>query len=736
MDRRYVRGRKEMREHMGPALPIVTDIVLVGGGHSHALVLKAWGMRPLPGVRLTLINPGPTAPYSGMLPGHVAGHYARDALDIDLVKLARFAGARLVIGAVTGVDLDARFVTVPGRAPIGYDLLSIDIGIHSEMPEIPGFSEFGVAAKPLDRFADAWARFVDDGGGPVAVIGAGVAGAELSLAAAHRLQTSTGQADVTLIDRGAVLDGMHPKAKARLLNELSHAGIRLLPSETVAQVTADRVELASGTIVPSTFTLGVAGARPHLWLADTGLRLNKGYITVDTHLRSVSHPEVFAAGDCADLAFDPRPKAGVFAVRAAPVLLRNLRALTMGREADLLSFRPQRDYLKLISLGGKRALAEKRGLVGTGAPLWRWKDRIDQKFMDKFRDLSPMAVPDLPREMAAGVREVLGDRPMCGGCGAKLGPGSLKSALASLPVSVRGDVLSQPGDDAAVLKMGDTRQILTTDHLRGFTVDHALQARIAAVHALGDCWAMGAEPQTALATLILPRLSPDLQTRWMAEIMAEAAAVFAAEGAEIVGGHSSMGDELTIGFTVTGLLNRAAITLAGARPGDRLLLTKPLGTGVILAADMQLSAPGEAVAGAWAQMAASSGLAARILAQHARAMTDVTGFGLAGHLLNICEASGVAARLDQRTVPMLPGAADLLTRGIRSTIHGANEAAVLDRLDGLADPILFDPQTSGGLLAAVPADAVPQLQGALRNIRVPVAMIGEITDGSPRIDLV
>ena len=153
---------------MRQELPIVKDIVLVGGGHSHALVLRMWAMQPLPGVRLTLVNPGPTAPYSGMLPGHVAGHYDRDELDIDLVRLTRFAGARLVLGAVEAIDPVARRISVPGRAPIGYDLLSIDVGIHSQMPEIPGFAAHGVAAKPLDAFADGWARFVEAGGGPVA----------------------------------------------------------------------------------------------------------------------------------------------------------------------------------------------------------------------------------------------------------------------------------------------------------------------------------------------------------------------------------------------------------------------------------------------------------------------------------------------------------------------------------------------------------------------------------------
>lgn len=717
---------------MQTSLPIVSDIVLVGGGHTHALVLRMWAMRPLPGVRLTVINPGPTAPYSGMLPGHVAGHYARGELDIDLVQLARFAGARVVLGAVDGIDLGARQVSVPGRAPIGYDLLSIDIGIHARMPEIPGFAEHGIAAKPLDNFADRWARFVETGGGPVAVIGGGVAGVELAMAAAFRLRAATRTSEVALLDRGEILDGVHPKARARLLDRLSGAGVRLLPQSEVAEVTSDHLTLASGEQVESHFTLGAAGARPHDWLATTDLPLVHGFLPVDRYLRVTGHPQVFAAGDCADLSFAPRPKAGVYAVRAAPVLLANLRAMAEGREGDLRPFRPQRDYLKLISLGGKEALAEKGGMVAAGPLLWRWKNRIDQKFMDRFRALEPMKPPGLPHQRAAGVDAVLGDKPLCGGCGAKLGPGSLSDALKVLPAGRREDVLSTPGDDAAVLRVGGATQILTTDHLRSFCNDPALQARIAAVHALGDCWAMGAAPQSALATLILPRLSPELQTRWLTEIMAEASAVFAAEGAEIVGGHSSMGDELTIGFTVTGLLEGEAITLAGARPGDRLIVTKPLGTGVVLAAEMQLRAPGDVVARTWAQMASSSGPAARALRPVARAMTDVTGFGLAGHLMNICEASDVAARLYAAELPVIEGARPCLDAGIRSTIHGANEAAVMGRMGGASDPILFDPQTSGGLLAAVPEDRVGDVLAAVPG----AVVIGEITEGSPRIDLV
>ena len=192
---------------MRSQIPLTRDLVLVGGGHTHALVLRMWGMSPLPGVRLTLISPGPTAAYSGMLPGHVAGHYCREALQIDLVKLARHAGARLILGCATEIDRSAQRVTVPGRAPVAYDVLSLDIGITSDMPSLPGFAEHAVPAKPLDVFADRWQAYVEaartgNSGTNVAVIGGGIAGVELALAARHRLGDD---ARVTVIEAADAL---------------------------------------------------------------------------------------------------------------------------------------------------------------------------------------------------------------------------------------------------------------------------------------------------------------------------------------------------------------------------------------------------------------------------------------------------------------------------------------------------------------------------------------------------
>jgi selenide,water dikinase len=698
--------------------PLVKELVLLGGGHTHALVLRRWGMRPVPGVRLTLINPGPTAPYTGMLPGHVAGHYAREALDIDLVRLARFAGARLILGAADAIDPVARRVRVPGRAPIAYDLLSVDIGITSDMADLPGFAEHAIAAKPLSPFADRWSGYcAGDGPARIAVIGGGIAGVELALACAHRMRRLGRAADVSVIDRGGILDGQ--PGRVRLWQAMDAYGIRRIEGTAPARVTAGAVVLEDGREVASGFTIGAAGAVPHGWLAQCGLKMQGGYMVVDETLRSVSHPEVYGAGDCVHLSHAPRPKAGVFAVRAAPILAWNLRADLTG--AQRRAFRPQRDFLKLVSLGGKDALAEKAGWTLAGPILWRWKDRIDRRFMDKLGTLPRMVAPLPPRGAATGVaREMAGPAP-CGGCGAKLGAGALSGLLGGAP-----------GEDAAVLETGGARQVISTDHLRGFAEDPVLVARAAAVHAMGDIWAMGACPQAALTTVILPRMAARMQGAWLDEVMEAAREVFTAEGVEVVGGHSSMGAELTLGFTVTGLLDRAPVTLAGARAGDVLILSRGIGTGVVLAAEMRRAAEGADVAAAWAQMTTPQGAAAAILAPVAHAMTDVTGFGLAGHLGNICAASGVGAEVTLDAVPLLPGALALSQAGVRSTLWAQNRAALEGRVEvpeTAAGALVYDPQTAGGLLAAVPEAEAARLLTDLRAAGFDAARIGMVTEG-------
>ncbi|OYX25779.1 MAG: selenide, water dikinase SelD [Rhodobacterales bacterium 32-66-7] len=649
--------------------PQIRDLVLIGGGHAHALVARGWGMDPLPGTRLTLINPDPVAPYTGMLPGLVAGHYRREELMIDLVRLARFSGARLILDRATGIDPKARLIHLADRPPLAYDLAAVDIGITSDLPDLPGAADHAVAAKPLGAYAARWEGFLARrlAYPRVVILGAGLGGVELALATAHRLKAAGVRGEVTLLDRG---DSPMP--------DLAASARRTV----LAALQASRVTL---------------------------------------QLRATAS----------------RPKAGVFAVRAAPILLHNLRASLSG--GPLRRFKPQSDYLKLVSLGAQSAVASKWGITLHGPRFWQMKDRIDRAFMQKFGPYPAMAEVKAPTPATKGLAAFLDQRPLCGGCGAKLGPGVLSAALDPLPPPMRAEVLSGPRDDAAILRLPKGVQVLTTDHLRAFSHDPRLMARLAALHALGDIWAMGAVPQVALAQVTLPRLGPDLQTRMLAEIMAEAAATFRAAGADVVGGHSSEGAELTIGFTVTGTAE-TPVTKTGARPGDALILTKPLGSGIILAAEMAMaqSEPlmlGEVWAACIAQMSRPQGSAAAILVPHARAMTDVTGFGLAGHLLELLTT---AATLQLPAIPLMPGAAELAEMGQASSLQPANQAAVSWRMTAPDDPrvaLLTDPQTCGGLLAAVPAELAAGLVAQLKAAGHDAALIGSVTEGAPHLTI-
>tara|TARA_R110002049_G_scaffold117332_3_gene270664 strand:- start:55740 stop:57872 length:2133 start_codon:yes stop_codon:yes gene_type:complete len=709
-------------------------LVLIGGGHAHALVLRRWGMDPMPGARLTVINPGPTAPYTGMLPGHVGGHYARDTLEIDLVRLCHHAGARLILGHATGLDAAAREIAVEGRGPVVYDVASFDIGITAQMM-LPGFAEHAVGAKPLDIYAARWRKFLaaaERGEVPpeVAVIGGGVAGCELAMAMAHALRAAGLVPQVTVIEAAPALSGMAALTAGIMRRKMAELGVAVRLNAQVARIAADQVHLTGQPPVAASLCVGAAGAHPHGWLANTDLPLRDGFIEVGPDLAVIGDEALFAVGDCAHMGFAPRPKAGVFAVRAAPVLHHNLRAALSG--GPRRHFKPQKRYLKLISLGGKSAVAEKFGVALAGPALWRWKDWIDRRFMDKLNDLPVMRAPDVTGQMAGGLREMLADKPLCGGCGAKVGGGVLHGVLADLTLG-RDDVVTGAGDDAAVLRQpGGGFQVISTDHLRGFVEDPYLMTRIAAVHALGDVWAMGAAPQVALASVIIPRMSPALQARTLREITAAAQEVMAEVGAQLVGGHTTMGAELTLGFSVTGLRDSPPITVAGARAGDVLLMTRPIGSGVILAGHMAGTAPGGVVAATLQAMAASQHREAAIL-RGAHAMTDVTGFGLAGHVQAICRASGLQPELWAETIPVYDGARALAAAGVASALMPVNRADA--PVDGAADPLLHDPQTAGGLLAALPEAAAAEAVDALHAQGLKGHVIGRLTDGTGPIRL-
>jgi len=747
---------------MKAATPVLKDVVLVGAGHSHVTVLRMFGMKPIPGVRLTLLSREVHTPYSGMLPGLIAGHYGFDDAHIDTGPLARFAGARLYQDEAVDVDLAGRYVICRRRPPVPYDLLSLNIGSTPNTADVPGASEHAIPVKPIDgflrRFEALQARVLArKGRTAVALVGAGAGGVELLLAVEHRLRQAVARAGfdagglsfVLVSDVPDILPSFPAAFRARFRAVLAARGIAVITGAPVTRVEAGRLMLAGYGPLAADEILWTTQAAPARWLAKAGLPLDaRGFLRVDQTLRVVGRDDVFAAGDT--IAFSGRelPKSGVYAVRAGPALAENIRRTLTGR--SLRRFRPQREALYLISTGGRHAVGTRNGLVVEGDWVWRWKDWIDRRFMRKFNELPEMtpapavALPPLADREA--LKEISAIAMRCGGCGAKVGATVLSRALASIEPAARADVvvgLDAPDDAALVDVGGEQLSLQTVDYFRAIVDDPYTLGKIAANHSLGDVYAMGGEPQTALAIATVPYGLESKVEADLSAMMAGANEVLREAGCALVGGHTSEGAELALGFAVNGLVPAtAALRKGGLEPGDGLILTKPLGTGTLLAADMRGKAKARWVMAAIAHMIASNAEAAQILRQHGvHAATDVTGFGLIGHLIEMVRASDVDATLAIDRLPLLEGARETVARGIFSSLQPQNVRLrrAIRELATVAEhplyPMLFDPQTSGGLLAAVPLAEAEPCVAALRAAGYAAAeIIGFVAERSDALE--
>jgi selenide, water dikinase len=728
---------------LSSSLPILKDLVLLGGGHSHVAVLKRFGMPPMPGVRVTLISRAVDTPYSGMLPGLIAGHYTRDDAYIDLQPLARFAGARAVFDEAIGLDLARRHVQFRSRPPISYDVLSIDIGSTPNL-QVAGAADHAVAVKPIDRLLDRWSALTarvlaDDATKRIAVVGGGAGGVELLLAVQYSLRKLLAHAgrgehrlEYHLFTEGdRILPTHNASVRRRFERILGRRDVQVHRGSAVVEVAAGAIHTADGRTHEIDETLWTTQAAAAPWLAESGLAVDEqGFVQVSRTLQSTSHAGVFAAGDIASMVRDPRPKSGVFAVRQGPPLARNLRRALLGEPLE--PYRPQRQFLSLISTGDQYAIASRGPIAFEGAWVWRWKDRIDRRFMRLYNDLPELPAPGVP-QVPAGLADsdaiaTLTETAMrCGGCGAKVGASVLTRALRQVGVASDPSVLVglESPDDAAVIETGsEEATVHTVDFFRAMIDDPYVFGQVVATHSLSDVYAMGAEPSSALAIVTVPQGREVSVEETLTHVMAGAAVVLREAGVALVGGHTSEGAELAMGFAVNGRVNRARVLRkSGLRAGDRLILTKAIGTGTLFAADMRHRARGRWIAAATRSMTQSNRLAACCIERHgATACTDVTGFGLAGHLVEMLQASGTDAELSLATVPVLEGAEQTVALGIFSSLQPQNVrirraiTAAPEALTHPRFPLLFDPQTSGGLLAGVPAAAAHACVDALRSL--------------------
>ena len=711
----------------GPKPVTTKQLVLAGGGHSHALVLRLWAMHPKrrpPGL-ITLVNRQSSALYSGMVPGLVAGLYRPEECTIDLMRLCALTGVTFVHAEITAVDLPRQELVLAGRPPLAWDLLSLDVGAEVGAAE-GGESREGspglLPVKPLEPFL-AWCQGLETAQA-ITILGGGAAAVEVALALHHR--------------------GLKPSLRLRgeQLHLGSRAANRLGESLLVAAgVPIGRDSRKQQALAPDSNqepspALACTGSRGPSWLEASGLPTNPaGRVLTEASLQVKGLPAVFACGDCGVIEACPRAASGVWAVRAAQVLAANLErwlhhSARQGASAPsprLKPWHPQARALQLLGDGG--AISGRPRAVAFWGPfawgpselLWRWKQAIDQRFMEGFNRLHAMGS---------------GEAMACHGCGAKLAAAPLAAALEQAG-------LGGAAEDAAVVGLGATGETLlqSVDGFPALVADSWLNARLTTLHACSDLWASGAQVDSAQALVTLPQGPAAMQQQLLAQTLAGVRSVLEPMGGQLIGGHTleeraggGMGPgpgPLTLALTMNGSCTTSPWPKGPLQGGDALVLVKPIGTGVLFAA-ARAAAPSQHCKPAWidqalAQMQQSQAPLVDLLRVHGcRACTDITGFGLLGHLGEMVQASAASIQVTL-DAPALQGLAmagslELLELGYASSLAPSN-ARALALLEGpiqlqcpssaaLAN-LLIDPQTCGPLLAALPTHQAPAALVAL-----------------------
>ncbi|MGC6517962.1 MAG: selenide, water dikinase SelD [Candidatus Puniceispirillaceae bacterium] len=701
--------------------PKQLHLVLVGGGHAHVQVLKSLAMKPIDGLAITLITDVLDAPYSGMLPGFVEGVWDKSDIHIDLTRLASFAGATLIHEAVTGINADDNLLFVTNRPPVGYDILSLNCGAVPDLSSIKGAETASIAVKPIAHFIEKLPDTIP-AGQRINIIGAGVAGLELSFA--FKVKYKPQNPDIHIFSRSKTLLPKSGKSASRKITKLANAaGMTLHQDVAITQITDRFLSAEDGQTYQSGVNFVVTGVRPSAFIAslDKG-RDQSGFVIVKPTLQSVAYDNIFAAGDIASIASAPREKAGVFAVRAGQILADNLRRYIFAQ--PLRDWRPQKEYLAIIGTGDGKALAIRNGASFHHKWCWQLKKRIDKAFMDKFSELPGMKMPapaPLPRYLADGQNRhdaIFADM-RCAGCAAKASASLLQGAMtdaieAAKNLGIEDSYLAQASniaEDASQTQHGDNILCHSIDSLNQMIADPFLFGQIAVNHALSDLYVAGADPVYAQAHMTLEEAAETHQKSVATHLLSGSLVALAGAKARLIGGHTSQAPTPSLGFAVTGIQRRQFSDYQTDKDYV-LVMTKRLGTGMALAAHMRQSYPSYAYQVLVETMLLSNQKAAEAMfAAGAIAMTDITGFGLARHCQNVItrfdNQFGITINLS--SLPLLPAIEDICRSDLRSSAHENNKRAssIIMTNEACSDwrqAMLFDPQTSGGVLALIPAD--------------------------------
>lgn len=753
---------------------VTTELVLVGGGHSHLSVITDIARHAPPELRVTVISRDIHTPYSGMVPGLIAGHYAFDDAHIDLRPLCQFANVRLFNSSVIAIDMQKQQVICDNRAPVRFDYLSINTGSQPALQSIKGAQQCGIAVKPIDRFLQYWHTVLGSLAkqprpASIAVVGGGAASIEVILAIEYQLRQTLGKhatlVHLELICAGnVILPTHHRRVQRRMLQILRKQSVNVRTGCSVLSARRDTdnsqtlLELSNNQTLTCDNVIWAIHAGSPPWLRETGLECcDDGFIKVNSTLQSVSHNNVFAAGDCACFSAKPLAKSGVYAVRAGKVLAANLLRIMRGQR--LVNYRPQSHFLSLLLTGDTYAIASKGRFSAEGKWLWRVKNHIDRQFVLRYNQLShldkkptgttfdpgssgatPTDKPLLPQQTHSKTPAVI--FPRCGGYDVNISQRMLSRVIASLHAANNQQALSVSSESpgGTVITPPPGKVLLQKLNYMGAFIDDAyLLGRIAATHCLSDIYASGATPHSALALAMLPNASKTVRDDELFQLLCGAATTLIEHHTALLGGRSSDSTELGFGLSFNALLNSDR-HLANSTPqsGHQLIISKAIGSGALLTANSISQAQGRWVEQTLQHMLLSNKNAATIIHSHnASICKHIAGRGLIGHLLEILQDSSLAAHIHLSAIPLLTGSEQCAQNGwlCISQCHVDTGRHINNAQNFASDTryqLLFDAQISGGLLAAVPVEQAVQCVKALHEAGYLHATIVGSLDNSQR----
>ncbi len=678
---------------------------------------------------ITLINRDSTSIYSGMFPGLVAGNYQLEDSSIDLRKLASCAGVSFIVGEINALDLNEKRVFINSRSSIGFSKLSIDVGsetaVDAKTLKILLDKSLSVPIKPFKK-SFQWIKNLDlDSASktPLTVIGSGLAAIEIVFALKKRW----------------------PSRRIRL-----RAHLNKLDKHFKHALNRAKIEILDETALIFGPALLCTGNQAPQWLKASGLEVNKsGRILTKATFEVLGQSDIFAVGDCGLLENNNRSPSGVWAVRAAKPLAKNIERSFAGE--SLISWHPQKNALQLV---GGYANPYKKNAVFVWGPFlfgfknifWKLKEILDKSFIEKFKNLATM---ENEQSMDG-----------CRGCAAKISATCLNSALKASDLQ---ELQSSPEDAALVASFAKGLSwFQSVDGFPALISDPWLNARLTSLHACSDLWAKGSSVASAQALITLPAVSPTLQEEMLIQCITGIKSALEPQGAKLIGGHTfesrapvpfsiTMGIEVSL--SVNGFIAEnegEPLNKFGLQLGDQILISKGLGSGVIFAAAMEENCHSHYLDQALFELSQSQHILLDDIRSNClnssqkslvHACTDITGFGLLGHLGEMIHATNIdrlkaclpllKVNLFADRIPSLNGAKKLLRYGYHSTLAPANRTAwsLLNQgknssglIELLFDSIcsdneeveiikelLIDPQTCGPLIISCNSDLAKKL---------------------------